>query len=75
MKNLMDVLFGFRKKEDADATAAFVAARKEKSLASQPGFHINPEKESTLSASSKSFQKKPRKDSAPPKDAIAIERS
>jgi len=34
MKNLMDVLFGFRKKEDADATAAFVAAKKEKSLAS-----------------------------------------
>jgi len=36
MKNLMDVLFGFRKKEDVDAVAAaaVVAAKKEKTLAS-----------------------------------------
>ena len=37
MKTLMNVLFGFRKKEDADAAAAAavsVAAKKEKTLAS-----------------------------------------
>ena len=36
MKNLMDILFGFRKKADVDAAAdaAAVAAKKEKTLAS-----------------------------------------
>ena len=36
MKTLMNVLFGFRKKQDADAAtaAASVAAKKEKTLAS-----------------------------------------